>query len=85
MIAHRHAGVLARFEDVEVRAIVDPVLERAEELAAQVRAAAYRSHLDMLDAEDLDTVYGGAPAELSDEQHPSGGGHTVGCVRRFAP
>jgi predicted dehydrogenase len=26
VIAHRHAGVLARFEDVEVRALADPVL-----------------------------------------------------------
>jgi hypothetical protein len=26
MIAHRYAGVLARFEDVEVRSIADPVL-----------------------------------------------------------
>jgi predicted dehydrogenase len=61
VIAHRHAGVLARFEDVEIRAIADPVLERAEELAARIGAAAYGSHRDMLDAEDLDTVYGGRP------------------------
>ena len=67
VIAHRYAGVLARFEDVEVRAIADSVLERTEELAAPVSVAAYRSHLDMLDAEDLDAVYGG--------------GRTVGCVR----
>jgi hypothetical protein len=37
-------------EDVEVRAIVDPVLEQAEELADHVSVAAYRSYLDMLDA-----------------------------------
>jgi predicted dehydrogenase len=61
VIAHRHAGVLARFEDVEVRALADPVLERAEELAAHVSAAAYLSHLDMRDAEDLDAMYGGRP------------------------
>jgi predicted dehydrogenase len=83
MIAHRYAGVLARFEDVEVRALADPVPERAEELAAAyVSAAAYRSHLDMLDAETLTpcTAGGRAPAELSEEQHPSSGGRTVGCV-----
>jgi myo-inositol 2-dehydrogenase / D-chiro-inositol 1-dehydrogenase len=61
VIAHRYAGALAGFDDVEVRALADPVLERAEALAARVSAAAYPSHLDMLDAEDLDTVYGGRP------------------------
>jgi predicted dehydrogenase len=57
VIAHRHAGVLAGFDDVDVRAIADPALERAEELAARLGAAAYVSHLDMLDAHDLDALY----------------------------
>jgi predicted dehydrogenase len=61
VIAHRHAGVLAGFDDVEVRAVAGPVLEQAEELAAHVGAAAYLSHPDMLDAEALDAVYGGRP------------------------
>ena len=61
MIAHHHADVLAGFEDVEVRAIADPALERAAELAAHVTAAAYPSHRDLLDAEDLDAMYGGRP------------------------
>ena len=67
VIAHRHAGVLAPFEDVEVRG-GRPGPRRAEELAAHVSAAAYPSHLDMLDAEDLDACMAGgrAPAELSD-------------------
>ena len=60
VIAHPHVGVLAGF-DVEVRALVDPGPRAAEELVAHVSAAAYLSHLDMLDAEDLDAVYGGRP------------------------
>ena len=61
VIAHRHVGVLAGFDDVEVRALADPGPRAAEELVAHVSAAAYLSHLDMLDAEDLDAVYGGRP------------------------
>lgn len=57
VIAHRHAGVLAGFPDVDVRAVADPNLERAEELAVRLGAAAYVSHLDMLDAEGLDALY----------------------------
>jgi predicted dehydrogenase len=52
---------LAGFDDVEVRALADPGPRAAEELVAHVSAAAYLSHLDMLDAEDLDAVYGGRP------------------------
>ena len=61
VIAHPHVGVLAGFDDVEVRALADPGPRAAEELVAHVSAAAYLSHLDMLDAEDLDAVYGGRP------------------------
>jgi predicted dehydrogenase len=61
MIVHRHAGVLVRFEDVEVRAIADLLLERAEELAAHASAAAYPEPSRQLDAEDLEAVYGGRP------------------------
>jgi predicted dehydrogenase len=56
-IAGRHAGVLAGFDDVRVAAVADPVLERAEELAGQVGATAYASHLELLDREGLDALY----------------------------
>jgi predicted dehydrogenase len=57
VIAHRHAGVLAGFEDVEVCAIADPDLKRAEELAARIGGSAHPSHLDMLEREELDALY----------------------------
>jgi predicted dehydrogenase len=57
IIANRHLGDLLGFEDVQVTAIADPLLERAQELAQRAGAQAYDSFARMLDAEQLDALY----------------------------
>ena len=56
-IAERHLGVLRQMEDVRIAAFADPDFLRADALAAQLGAKAYRSHQDMLRMESLDAVY----------------------------
>lgn len=56
-IAQRHLGVLQQVEDVRIIACADPDLPRAAAIASRFGAHAYRSHQEMLEAEDLDAVY----------------------------
>ncbi|HEY2960300.1 MAG TPA: Gfo/Idh/MocA family oxidoreductase [Actinomycetota bacterium] len=56
-VATRHVRTLLAMDRVRVAAVADPVAERAERLAALAGATAYRSHLDMLDDEELDALY----------------------------
>lgn len=56
-IAHRHFGVLDRFEDVEIVAIGDVDLGRAEEAAQRFGARAFDDVEAMLDAVELDALY----------------------------
>lgn len=53
---HRHAPEYASNPNVEVVAFVDPVLERAEKLAAKYGGKAYADHHEMLKAEKPDAV-----------------------------
>jgi predicted dehydrogenase len=56
-VAARHVRTLLAMDRVRVAAVADPVAERARHLADLAGATAYRSHLDMLDQEDLDALY----------------------------
>ena len=56
-IAHRHLGVLDRFEDVEIAAFADPAIERAQAAAERFGAAAFADVEAMLDAQPLDALY----------------------------
>nr|WP_229583002.1 glycosyltransferase [Paracoccus sp. S-4012] len=56
-IAHRHFGVLETMPDVEVVAIADPDIGRAEDAARRMNATPYADHEAMLAREDLDAVY----------------------------
>lgn len=56
-IASRHLGNLLGFEDVQVIALADPVLERAQAQASRGDAQAYSNYLEMLDNEQLDALY----------------------------
>jgi myo-inositol 2-dehydrogenase / D-chiro-inositol 1-dehydrogenase len=56
-IAGQHLRVLAGFDDVEVVAVADTVLERAEQAAARSGARAYGDGLALLGTEDLDAVW----------------------------
>jgi predicted dehydrogenase len=55
-VATRHAATIARFDDVRVVAVADPVMDRAIGLAGR-GATPYASHDVMLEREDLDAVY----------------------------
>jgi len=57
LIANRHLGNLLEFPDVDVVAVADPTLERAEALAGRCGASAYSTHDEMIAAERLDAVY----------------------------
>ena len=57
IIAARHAGDLLTFDDTQVVAVADPLLERAEALAARCDAQPYADMEQMLDRETLDGVY----------------------------
>jgi myo-inositol 2-dehydrogenase / D-chiro-inositol 1-dehydrogenase len=56
-VATRHVRTLLAMDGVRVAAVADPALERARLLAGLAGAAAYASHLDMLERERLDAVY----------------------------
>ncbi|UFN48734.1 glycosyltransferase [Roseomonas sp. OT10] len=56
-IAHRHFGVLERFDDVAIAAVADPDMGRATEAAARFGARAFADHEAMLAAEELDALY----------------------------
>lgn len=56
-IASRHIGNLMTFDDIELIAVTDSMVERAEALAARFGGRAYRHHEAMLDAHALDAVY----------------------------
>ncbi len=56
-IAHRHFGVLERFEDVAIVAIADVDGARADEAAARFGAQAFTDIDAMLDAVEVDALY----------------------------
>ncbi|EJB02157.1 putative dehydrogenase [Rhizobium leguminosarum bv. trifolii WSM597] len=56
-IAHRHLGVLASFDDVELAAFADLDLGRADEAAMRFGARSFAHHREMLDTQQLDAVY----------------------------
>lgn len=56
-IASRHLGDLLGFPDVQVVALADPALERAQALAGRCHAKAYSDYRLMLEAEQLDALY----------------------------
>ena len=56
-IASRHLENLLHFDDVQVTAIADPLLDRAQNLAGHTGAHAYRDSREMLDRESLDALY----------------------------
>jgi predicted dehydrogenase/glycosyltransferase involved in cell wall biosynthesis len=56
-IAHRHFGVLEQFEDVEIAAIADVDLARAEDAAARFGARAFGDFTAMLAEVELDALY----------------------------
>ena len=56
-IAHRHFGVLEQFEDVEIAAIADVDLARAEDAAARFGARAFADVNAMLSEVALDALY----------------------------
>jgi predicted dehydrogenase len=56
-IASRHLGNLISFDDVQVVAVADPALERAQAQAARCEAHVYSDYLHMLDQEQLDALY----------------------------
>ncbi len=56
-IASRHLGDLIGFEDVQVVALADPALERAQAQAERCGAKSYSDYQEMLDREKLDALY----------------------------
>lgn len=56
-IAHRHLGVLERFDDVEILGVADVDFARATEAAARVGARAFDDAAAMLGAVDVDALY----------------------------
>ena len=56
-IAHRHLGVLRQFDDVEIVALADAELGRAEEAASELGARPFADFRAMLDATRLDAVH----------------------------
>lgn len=56
-IAHRHLGVLERFEDVQITGFADPDFDRAVGAAARFGARAFENHQALLDDPVLDAVY----------------------------
>ncbi|WP_036337011.1 MULTISPECIES: Gfo/Idh/MocA family protein [Modestobacter] len=56
-IAGQHLRALAGFDDVEVVAVADTVLERAQQAADRSGGRAYGDGLTLLDSEDLDAVW----------------------------
>jgi myo-inositol 2-dehydrogenase/D-chiro-inositol 1-dehydrogenase len=56
-IAGQHLSALGTFDDVEVVAVADTVLERAEQVAERHGARAYGDGVALLGTEDLDAVW----------------------------
>ena len=56
-IAGRHAGSLAALPEVDLVAVADPQVERAQQLAARVGARAVRDAADLLNDPGLDALY----------------------------
>ena len=56
-MAGKHLTALASFSDVEVVAVADPLLDRAQSVAADLGARAYENGLDLLATEELDAVW----------------------------
>ena len=56
-IAHRHFGVLEQFDDVEIVAIADVDLARAQDAAARFGARAFTDAQTMLDSVAVDALY----------------------------
>ena len=56
-ITSRHLGNLLEFPDVQVVAVADPMVERAEGIAARCGASVYSDHVAMLEGERLDALY----------------------------
>lgn len=56
-IANRHIDQLSTFDDAQVVAVSDTLIERAEAQAQRVNARAYMRYEEMLDKEQLDAVY----------------------------
>lgn len=56
-IAGKHLAALSSFDDVELVAVADTVLERAERAAAPIGARAYPDGLELLGRERLDAVW----------------------------
>jgi len=56
-IARRHLENLLHFDDVQITAIADPLLDRAQNLAGRAGAYAFRDSQEMLDREGLDALY----------------------------
>jgi myo-inositol 2-dehydrogenase/D-chiro-inositol 1-dehydrogenase len=56
-VAARHVRTLLAVKGVSVAAVADPALERAKQLAEVAGAAAYPTHLELLESERLDAVY----------------------------
>jgi myo-inositol 2-dehydrogenase / D-chiro-inositol 1-dehydrogenase len=56
-VAARHVRTLLAMDGVEVAGVADPALERAGRLAEEAGAAAYPTHMDLLEAERLDALY----------------------------
>jgi predicted dehydrogenase len=56
-VATRHVRTLLALDGVSVAAVADPALERARQLAEEAGAAAYPTHLELLERERLDAVY----------------------------
>src|SRR5207237_9192076 len=57
IIAGRQLGNLIGFDDVQVVAIADPVVDKAEALAQRAGGKAYAEFEAMLEREHLDAVY----------------------------
>jgi predicted dehydrogenase len=56
-VAARHVQTLLAMDGVRVAAVADPAVERARRLADLAGAAAYPSHMELLERERLDAVY----------------------------
>ena len=56
-IAGSHLGNLSQIEEAKVVAVCDVVKEKAEEAAKKYQATSYTEYKEMLDKEELDTVF----------------------------
>jgi predicted dehydrogenase len=56
-VAARHVQTLLAMDGVRVVGVADPAVERARRLADLAGAAAYASHLELLERQRLDAVY----------------------------